>query len=225
MNKLLAAFLALTAFAGFTASAHAQPAAKVAVVDMAKLLDDHYETQDQNVKLKADETRANEELEKLNQEGQALVEELRALEEKGKNPALSNDAKAKLETETRAKIEEIQRKQQEVQSFRGNTQRSLQQRIQNFRKILFDRISGTVAEIAKKKGATLVIDKSGVTHIGLNPVVYADPAYDITAEVQAEINKGRPAGSAAASTPSAATATRVAAPAADEAKVTFPGAK
>lgn len=222
MNKLLATLLALTAFAGFSATAHAQPAAKVAVVDMAKLLDDHYETQDQNVKLKADETRANEELEKLNQEGQALVEELRGLEEKGKNPAISTDAKSKLETEVRAKIEEIQRKQQEVQSFRGNTQRSLQQRIQNFRKILFERISGTVAEIAKKKGATLVIDKSGVTHIGLNPVVYSDPAYDITAEVQAEINKGRPAGSAAApaAAPSAPRAT-----ATDDAKVTFPGAK
>jgi outer membrane protein len=221
MKKLLSALLACVAFAGISSSAIAQPAAKIAVVDMAKLLDDHHETQEQNNKLKADETRANEELEKLNQEGNVLVEELRALEERGKNPALSNDARAKLETDTRAKIEEIQRKQQEVQSFRGNTQRSLQQRIQNFRKILFDRLSGTVADVAKKKGVTLVIDKSGFTHIGLNPVVYSDPAYDITAEVQAEINKGRPAGTITR-TPAAP-----AAPAAqaDDSRVTFPGAK
>jgi outer membrane protein len=218
MKKLLTALLACVAFAGVSASAVAQPAVKIAVVDMAKLLDEHHETQDQNNKLKSDEARANEELEKLNQEGNVLVEELRALEERGKNPALSNDAKAKLEADTRAKIEEIQRKQQEVQSFRANTQRSLQQRIQNFRKILFDRISDTVAEVAKKKSVTLVIDKSGFTHIGLNPVIYSDPAYDITAEVQAEINKGRPAN----------TITRTpATPAAraDDAKVTFPGAK
>jgi len=217
MKKLIISLLACAAFAGLSASAIAQPAPKIAVVDMAKLLDEHYETQDQNNKLKTDEGRANEELEKLNQEGQVLVEELRALEEKGKNPALSNEAKSKLEAETRAKIEEIQRKQAEVQSFRGNTQRSLQQRIQNFRKVLFDRLSGTVAEIAKKKNVTLVIDKSGFTHIGLNPIVYSDPAYDITAEVQAEINKGRPAGSI----------TRNAAPAAssNDSRVTFPGAK
>lgn len=220
MKKLITSLLACVAFAGASASAVAQPAPKVAVVDMAKLLDEHFETQDQNNKLKADEARANEELEKLNQEGQALVEELRALEERGKNPALSNDAKTKLEADTRAKIEEIQRKQAEVQSFRGNTQRSLQQRIQNFRKVLFDRISGTVGEVAKKKGVTLVIDKSGVTHIGLNPVVYADAAYDITAEVQTEINKGRPAASA-----SAAPAARPATAASDDGRVTFPGAK
>lgn len=224
MKKLLSALLACVAFAGISSSAIAQPAAKIAVVDMAKLLDDHHETQEQNNKLKADETRANEELEKLNQEGNVLVEELRALEERGKNPALSNDAKTKLEADTRAKIEEIQRKQQEVQSFRGNTQRSLQQRIQNFRKILFDRISATVSEVAKKKGVTLVIDKSGFTHIGLNPVVYSDPAYDITAEVQAEINKGRPAGTI---TRTPATPATPAAPAAqaDDSRVTFPGAK
>ncbi len=219
MKKLLTALFACVAFAGVTASAVAQPAAKIAVVDMAKLLDEHHETQEQNNKLKSDEARANEELEKLNQEGNVLVEELRALEERGKNPALSNDAKAKIEADTRAKIEEIQRKQAEVQSFRGNTQRSLQQRIQNFRKVLFDRLSGTVAEVAKKKGVTLVIDKSGFTHIGLNPVVYSDPAYDITAEVQAEINKGRPADSITRTPAPAAT------PADDSARVTFPGSR
>lgn len=222
MKKLLTSLLACVAFAGVSTAALAQPAPKIAVVDMAKLLDDHYDTLDQNNKLKADETRANEELEKLNQEGQALVEELRGLEEKGKNPALSNEAKSKLEADTRAKIEEIQRKQNEVQSFRGNTQRSLQQRIQTFRKVLFERISATVTEVAKKKGATLVIDKSGFTHIGLNPVIYADASYDITAEVQAEINKGRPAGAATAAP--AAPAARPAA-ASDDGKVVFPGAK
>ncbi len=223
MKKLLTSLLACVAFAAASTSAIAQPAVKIAIVDMAKLLDDHHETQEQNAKLKSDEARANEELEKLNQEGNVLVEELRALEERGKNPALADDARAKLETDTRAKIEEIQRKQQEVQSFRGNTQRSLQQRIQNFRKVLFDRITVTVSDIAKQKGATLVIDKSGFTHIGLSPIVYADPAFDITAEVHAEINKGRPANTITRNPAPAAPAP--AADAADDGRVTFPGAR
>ena len=212
MNKLLATLLAVTAFAGVSASSSvAQPAPKIVVVDMAKLLDDHPETADQNAKLKGDESKANEELEKLNKEGQDLVNQLKEMEEQGKNPALAADAKEKLQTEMRAKIEEIQRKQNEVQSFRGNTQRSLQQRIQNFRKIMFEKISVTVTEVAKAKGATLVLDKSGFTHIGVSPVVYADAAYDITADVQAKIGK--------------APAAPAAAPAAQGASVTFPGAK
>jgi outer membrane protein len=206
MNKLLAAFLAVTAFAGVSASSViAQPAPKIVVVDMAKLLDEHPETADQNAKLKGDEAKANEELEKLNKEGQDLVNQLKEMEEKGKNPTLSTEAKESLQTEMRAKIEEIQRKQNEVQSFRGNTQRSLQQRIQNFRKIMFEKISVTVTDVAKAKGATLVLDKSGLTHIGVSPVVYADSAYDITADVQAKLGK--------------------AAPAAESASVSFPAAK
>jgi len=225
MNKLISSLLAIVALTGVTApSAVAETAPKIATVDMAKLLDDHYETVDQNAKLKGDEAKANEELEKLNKEGQDLVAQLKELEEKGKNPAIAADAKDKLQTEMRAKIEEIQRKQNEVQSFRGNTQRSLQQRIQNFRKIMFEKINVTVTEVAKKKGANLVLDKSGFSHIGISPIIYSDSSYDITDDVQKEINKGRPAASA---TPAATPATTPA-PAAkteDAAKVTFPSAK
>lgn len=226
MKKLLASLCALAALAGLAASpAAAQPTLKVAIVDMAKILDAHHKTEEQNAKLKGDEAKANEELEKINKEGQALVEQLRKLEEDAKNPALSTDAKEKLQGEMRAKIEEIQKKQNEVQSFRGNTQRSLQQRIQNFRKLMFEEISVTVTEVAKKKGATLVLDKSGPSLIGINPVVYADAAYDITEDVQKEIGKGRPAGSPAPAVAPAATKP-AAEPAADSgAKVTFPGSK
>lgn len=223
MNKLVSTLLAIAALTSATAlSAVAESAPKIVTVDMAKLLDDHYETVEQNTKLKGDEGKANEELEKLNKEGQDLVAQLKELEEKAKNPALAADAKEKLQTEMRAKIEEIQRKQNEVQSFRGNTQRSLQQRIQNFRKIMFEKINVTVTEVAKKKDATLVLDKSGFSHIGISPVIYADASYDITEEVQKEINKGRPAA------PAAPAATATPAPAAksdDGAKVTFPGSK
>ena len=226
MNKLLSSILAVAAFAGLAASPSiAQPAPKIVVVDMAKLLDGHYETEEQNGKLKGDEAKANEELEKLNKEGQDLVNQLKTMEENGKNPTLTADAKDKLQGEMKAKIEEIQKKQNEVQSFRNNTQRSLQQRIQNFRKIMFEKISGTVTEVAKKKNATLVLDKSGFSHIGISPIVYSDPAYDITDEVLKEINKGRPAGSAAA-TPAASSVSSAPASAGDSGvKVNIPSGK
>lgn len=223
MKKLLASLCTLAALAGFAAtSASAQTAPRIMVVDMAKLLDGHYKTEEQNAKLKGDEAKANDELDKINKEGQALVDQLRKMEEDGKNPALSTDAKEKLQAEMRGKVEEIQKKQNEVQSFRGNTQRSLQQRIQNFRKLMFEEIAATVSDVAKKKGATLVLDKSGPSLIGINPVVYADASYDLTEEVQKEINKNRPAGSPAP----APAAAKPAAPGVESgAKVSFPGAK
>jgi outer membrane protein len=215
MKKLFSTLLAAVALAGFAASAaSAQTELKIVVVDMAKLLDGHPKTEEQNAKLKGDESRANDELEKINKEGQALVEELKKMEEDAKNPALATEAKEKLQADMRAKIEEIQKKQNEVQSFRGNTQRSLQQRIQNFRKLMFEEISVTVTEVAKKKGATLVLDKSGPSLIGINPVVYADASFDITSEVQTEISKGRPAGASTSAAPAASSEVRVNLPAA-----------
>jgi outer membrane protein len=80
-----------------------------------------------------------------------------------------------------------------------------------------------VVEVAKKKGANLVLDKSGFSHIGISTVIYADSSFEITEDVQKEINKGRPAGAAtpapAAATPAPAAKTE------DAAKVTFPGSK
>ena len=75
---------------------------------------------------------------------------------------------------------------------------------------------------AKRKGATLVIDKSGPTVLGIPAVIYADSAYDITDEAMAEINKDRPAAPAAA-TGTGPAATPPAASTAKAPSVTVPG--
>lgn len=215
--------LLVVAFAGlFAVAAQAQPAPKILVVDMAKLYDAHYKTEEQNGKLKADQQKAEDELQKLNTEGNTLVKQFNDLKEQVNNPTLSSDAKTKAQQDLEAKGQEIQRKQNEVNAFRANTQRSLQQRINNFKQFLLEEISKIAVDIAKKKGATLLVDKSGPTLIGLPSLLYFDPAYDITEDVSKEINKDRPAGSAAAapSTPAAKPAASGEAP-----SVSFPGAK
>ncbi len=211
LTLLVAAGLSLTAM---TASAQSSGTLKVAVVDMAKLLDSHHKTEEQNAKLQADEKKAQEEIEKLNKEGNALLAELRELQSQGENPTLSNERKSELQQKVQAKGEEVQRKKVEVESFRQNTQRSFQQRIKTFRDLMLEEIGKTASEIAKKKGATLLLDKSGPSLIGISSVVYFDPSYDITDEVMREINKGRPAGSGA-STGGATTG--------DQPRVSFPG--
>jgi outer membrane protein len=221
MKTSLKSFVAL-AFAGLLAvAAQAQPAPKIFVVDMAKLYDAHYKTEEQNGKLKADQQKAEDELQKLNAEGNALVKQFNDLKEQVGNPTLSADAKTKAQQELEAKGQEIQRKQNDVNQFRANTQRSLQQRINNFKQFLLEEISKTAIDIAKKKGATLLVDKSGPTLIGLPSLLYFDPAYEITEDVSKEINKDRPAGSSATST-----STPASKPASGEApSVSFPGAK
>jgi outer membrane protein len=148
MKNSLRLLLSLCVF-GFAAGGASAQAVRILVVDLARVYDSHYQTEEQNAKLLADEQRAQEELERLNAQGNDLVEEYKVLAEDAKNPALSESAKSRAEQSAQAKLEEIQLKQNEVQNFRVNTQRSLQQRIKNFCDILLEEISKIAVDVAK----------------------------------------------------------------------------
>lgn len=215
--KFIPTISVFAAFALSAAIAHAQPAPKLLVVDMAKLYDSHHKTEEQNSKLRTDEQKAQEEIEKMNKDGNVLVEEYKTLSDQSNNPALTADAKAKSQIEAQKKLEEIQRKKNEISTFAQNTQRSLQQRLQTFRSLMLEEISKTATDVAKRKGATLLLDKAGPTLIGVSNVIYADTAYEITDEVMKEINKDRPAVSAVAVPAPAASASP------EAPKITVPG--
>ena len=215
MNKTIRTLLTLAALTAGT-SLLAQPAVKLVVVDMAKVYDGYYKSEDGNAKLRDAEQKAQEQVEELNKQGQTLVDEYKELVEQSKSTVLTPEARTKAEGEAQKKLEEIQRKQGAVQDFTTKTRNSLQQRMKNLRDVLLEEITKVVNDIAKRKGATLALDKSGPTLFGIPGVLYADPAYEITEEVLKEINKDKPAGTPAAAnsgTPAATPAAGAAAPA------------
>jgi outer membrane protein len=194
----------------------AQPAPKIFVVDMAKVFQGHYKTEEQQTKLSSDQKKAVEELERLDKEIRTMAEKFKEQKEQMENPALTNEARERAKTDAQKTVEEIQGKQREGNDFRANAERSFQQRIGNFRAVLIEEISKIATDIAKKKGGTVLLDKGSL--------IYSEPAYEITDEVMAEINKTRPAGTATTGT--AAPAPAASAPKADGSPtVTFPGAK
>lgn len=192
MKNPITSLIALAVFAALATGASAQPAVKLLVVDMAKLYDTYYKTVEQNAKIQADDQKAQEEVEKMNKEGNALVEEYKGLNDQSNNPALSNDAKAKAQAEAQKKLEAIQTKQRDVQTFIQNTRNSLGQRLNNFRAVALEEISKVASDIAKRKGSNVLLDKAGPTGIGISNLIYADASFDITDDVQKEINKDRP---------------------------------
>ena len=204
MNKLIRTLLTLAAFGTGSTALLAQPAVKLITVDIGKVFDGHYKSEENNIKFKDAEQKAREQAEELRKQGQTMVDEYKELAEQAKNTLLNAEARTKAEQAALKKMEEIQRKQADLQSFLQNTQNSLRQRIDNFREILLEEITKTVNEIARRKGATLVVDKSGPSAFRIPVVLYADPAYDITEEVIAEVNKDRPAAKPAATTAPAA---------------------
>lgn len=193
MKKSIQLLVAIATFCAAGLTAQAQPAPKILVVDMAKLYDTHWKTQQQNAKLTSDDQKAQEEVEKMNKEGNALVEEYKSLADQSSNPTLSTDAKSKAQDAAQKKLEQIQAKQREIQTFIQNTRNALGQRLNTFRSLMLEEIGKVASDIAKRKGATILIDKAGPTAIGISSFIYTDPAYDITEEVQKELNKDRPA--------------------------------
>ena len=193
MKNPVRSLIALAIVSSAALVAQAQPAPKIMTVDMAKLYDSHYKTEEQMAKLKGDEQKAQDELDRLNKEGNALVEQYKDLNDQANNPAATAEAKQKAATAAQAKIQDIQKKQNEVQSFTNNTRGSLQQRINTFKTIMIEEITKLASDVAKRKGATLVLDKSGLGLLGVQTIIYSDSAYDITDDVMKEINLSRPA--------------------------------
>ncbi|MES1167535.1 MAG: OmpH family outer membrane protein [Oleiharenicola lentus] len=215
MNKLIRTLLLLAAIPAASLALSAQPAVKLVIVDMAKVFDGHYKSEEANLKFKDAEQKAQEQIEELKKQGQILMDEYKELVEQARNTLLTAEARTKAEGDAQKKGEEIQRKQNDIQQFVQNTQRSLRQRIDNHRELLLEEISKHVVEIAKKHDATLVLDKSGPSIFKIPVILYSDPAYDITEEVIVLENKDRPVAPAPAATPTTTTvAPKPAAPAA-----------
>lgn len=211
MKTSLKSLVALAAFAATALISQAQTP-KIHVVDMGKVLDGYYRTQEQQEKFKGYQDKAREEDERLFKEGKALADQYKEVAEQTKNPTLTADARTAAQAEAQKKLEEVQKKELEINNYRQETQRMLQQQFNAARGLLIEEIAKAATEIAKKKGATILFDKGSL--------VYFEPAYDISDEVLAEMNKGRPAGSAAP----AASSSTPAAPK-DGPAVSFPGAK
>ncbi len=222
MKKSIQSIFAVTAIAFTALTTHAQTTPKILVVDLAKVFDNHYKTLEQQAKLQADEAKAQDQLSQITKEGNALVEQFKELDEQSKNPTATAEAKAKAQADAQKKYDEIQQKRSEQNSFVQNTSNTLKQRFQTFKTLMIEEITKTATEIAKKHGATILLDKSGPTLVGVSNVLYFDPSLDITEEVQAEINKDRPAVTPTPTT--AAGAPAAPAPATtDSPKITVPG--
>ena len=221
MNSTIKSLLTLTALGAMALGLSAQPALKVATVDMSKLLEGYYKTEDQMNKLKATQAKAEEQLEAMGKEINQMYEQYKDVVDQAKNTLLTADARAKAEADKGKLEEDITKKQQAAQGFRNQTVQTLQGQWNSVRAQLLDEIGRRVTDLAKSKGATFVVDRTGPSILGVPSVIYSDTAYDLTDEVLTDLNKDKPATPAVAAP--AAPAAAAPAPAAATPSVTVPG--
>ena len=89
-------------------------------------------------RIRADDARAQQEIERMNREGSVLVDDYKKLMATSKDAAQTPEARAQAEAAAKAKLDVIKLKQQEVQTFTQNVRKSLSQRVEAFRRAYGD---------------------------------------------------------------------------------------
>jgi outer membrane protein len=200
MKKTIQSLLALGAFASAAFTVQAQPTPKIATVDMAKLYEGHWKTQDQMATLKKDQDAAQKQYDQMTKDLNTIKAQVDELAEQAKNPTATADAVKTSQEAAQKKYEELQARLNDRNTFGQTVQREFQQRMQNFHDLMMEEIGAKVTEAAKSHGDNLVLDKSGITVLGSHAIIYSDAAFDLTDEVAAAIARDHPASPASSMT-------------------------
>ncbi len=172
MKKLAHTLLTAGALFAAAATSHAQTAPRIAVVDVDKIFNQHYETQAEKAKLDTQQKAAQKDLEGLQKQAADLLDQAKALQEQGNNPTMTADAKKKTQDDFQVKVQELNAKRQEAVNFRNNALGSLQQTFGQFRTQLLEKIVKKAQGVAKEHGATILLNNA--------VVLLSDPSYDIS---------------------------------------------
>ncbi|MDP0500959.1 MAG: OmpH family outer membrane protein [Verrucomicrobiota bacterium JB022] len=189
-------FICATVLATALASAQAQ---KIVTVSMAELFDGYYKTTKFREQTQGVQQQVQGELRAKQEELQTMATQAETLQEELQNPVLSDSAKAEKQTQLQQLAMQFQQKQQEVEQWRQETLRNLQNQNMAKRNQFLGEIRDVVISVAKDEGASMVLDTSDIANTGVPAVIYSDTQLDITAKVERLLNKdqGAAAGPAA----------------------------
>ena len=177
-NILTFTFVALI----ITASLSAQNSAVIGVVDVQKVLNDYSEFQAAVEKVRGSVAPVEEEMQKMQENIQAIVADGQAAETKASNPAASEDARAEAAVQVNELRQKLQLAQAEINQFRQQAQQLAQQGQQEKLAPLQEKAVEAVKSVALDKGIDLVVPK--------NQVIYSAEALDISEAVIVLLNSG-----------------------------------
>jgi len=182
MQKILIILFALCSMS----AAFAQNSPVILTVNAGDLLEGYWKAKEAFAKFESSKVNAQNEIQTMMNEGMQLSQKLQDLQAEAGSPAISEDRKREIAKEAQSQIGSIQQIEQKINKFRQETDRTLSQRYQSIVELHVSEIKEVVAEVAKSKGADLVLNSQGLA------VVYGNESMDITDEVLAKLNADKP---------------------------------
>lgn len=193
MTKPIRIFTVLAALFALGTTLPAQTDVRVATIDLSRALDQYWKTQKKTGEFMESNNRAQEQVDDIQKRMAEIADEVKKLQEEANNPAINKDAKDRITGDAQKKFQEYRNMQERLAQFVENTQRALDDERKLFMELMFGEINNVVQSIGKARGANFIVDTSGRTTSGMSSILFADPAFDITDAVVAELNKSKPA--------------------------------
>lgn len=156
---------------------------KVGTVDINRAIKAHPKTKEAEGKLNEAKNAAKKEFDERAESYKKGLDDLNKLVAQLDAPALSAEAKAAKATERDAKITSLRSMERELTEFRTTREQQLQQQALRMRDGIVKEITDAVMERVKANNLDLVFDASGASGNGFSPVLFARPAFDVTADV------------------------------------------
>ena len=156
-------------------------AQKVAGVDVQKVFDGYQKVKEARERLDKSKKIAMEELEIFRAEMEKIVNELKEMEEKIKNPNIDSTA---LRTQYQEKVKKAKIKQEDMVSYDKRAKATIAQRQRNLLVEHLEDIRGAVKRVAAAKKFDLILNSSE-TQLG---VFFAGEKFDVTEEVIVTLN-------------------------------------
>jgi Skp family chaperone for outer membrane proteins len=184
MKKTLLTLLCAAALVS-SASAQTTPSAPVIlVVDVGAVFNSFSDAQAAQLKFQSAVEEANKQITDMLSDGQAMAKKAQDLQANVNNTALTQDARDQYKKQYDDLQTDMQQKEVEIAQFKQTTEQTLSTRRSAIVQAEFDKIRLAVVEVAHQRGATLVLNSSGLG------VVYSDPSMDITKQVLENLNAG-----------------------------------
>ncbi|MEM9444084.1 MAG: OmpH family outer membrane protein [Verrucomicrobiota bacterium] len=164
---------------------------KIAIVDLEKVFNSYYKTEEAQARLKDQENSYKKELSDRQESFQKLMEQHRELKEAVEDPSLADSAKEDKLSRLKDKEQEIMSSRNKINEFLQTTRKLTMDQTQRMRSEILEEMDGTIKSITKGK-YNLVLDSTGKTLSGAPAIIHSEGIPDISDDIIAELNKSKP---------------------------------
>jgi outer membrane protein len=171
-------------------SADAQ--SRIATIDLRKVFDDYWKTKQADARLKENAAVKDEEKAQMLDRLKQGDENYQALLESANDQAVSVAEREKRRKDAEAKLQELQRMQQNVQAFDRSARAELGEQQARMRENILGEIQKVIDSKARAGNYQLVLDVAGMSKSDTKIVLFHSGENDLTEEILTEMNSTAP---------------------------------